>query len=1255
MLKNILLLLTVCIAFLNSLLAQSDNCSSATLISTTATCTSPTNGTTVGATESIPGCAGNADDDVWYRFVATSTSHSIIVTPSAGMDAVVQLFSGTCSGLISLTCRDNFFSGGVETINYSGLTIGATYRVRVYHYGVGSGTGTFTMCVTTPPAAPANDICGSAVNLTVNTTCTATSGTTVGATQSFPGCSGTADEDVWYQFTATNSVQTVTVTPTTSSLDMVVEVYSGTSCTSLTSIACVDNTFSGSAETVNLVGLTVGNVYRIRTYDYYTGSTGNFNICVTGTPTATPTNDNPCSAIALPTVTSACNYLNFTNVGATATTSAPNPTSCVGGSATGTYGSSSADVWFAITVPSTGHINITSRPNMGSGRIVDGAMALYSGTCGSLTQIACSNNNNYPGANNDLLPMINRTGLTPGSTVYLRYWGVSNSTGNFGLCVTTATNDDCANALYICDINGYNGSTSAAYTADRPGNMHGNNETPAGVNLVDGTNSGGPFGYYPPSNVPGPFSSPSIDVNIENNSWIRFTAAAATATLTVSIYDCFVGNYPSGGIQMQIFSSTGCSNFSPISNFEENSTGFVITANGLTVGNDYILMVDGYAGDICSYTISANTGVLFPDIPDVPPVCAGTPVTLTAPPGATSYLWQHDGSTTQSVTVAPGTTQTYYCEVTGLCTHKQTLDVQVVVNPSPLLELNYNTNQTICNGESITLTASGANTYSWNTGATTASITVSPTSTTTYTVTGYVNGCQANKSITINVNPLPTISGSPTVTPSNCGASNGSISGYSVSPAGSTVVWTNASGAVVGNTINVNNLPVGNYTLTVTHPNGCVRQVGPVNISNPNAPAAPVISVSTTNPCIGSSVTFSATSVAGATFSWTGPQGFITSNPSFSITNFSTVDQGNYCVTVTVAGCTSTPQCQNVTLASAPNIDIASSSNGMVICDQGTAVLSASGGVSYTWTGPNSYTGSGNSITIQPFTSANSGNYVVTGTGSNGCTNTDTIEVTSVNNPTIILTSESGSNIFCNGGSASLTAAGATTYTWTAPDNTTYSGTTITIPNVTTTNSGWYLVTGTDANNCSSTDSIHLILATPTADATVGNGGVICPGTSVNFYSSEGISYNWTGPQGYITSDQGFVLTGAKLENAGWYYVTVTDSNHCTVTDSTHLTIEANPDCLIIPDLITPDNDKLNDVWYIKGLEAFPNVSVEIYNRWGNLIYKTDDYKNDWGGEVTNGLTIGSGKVPLGTYFYILNLNNSENTPPYKGYIEVQY
>jgi gliding motility-associated-like protein len=76
----------------------------------------------------------------------------------------------------------------------------------------------------------------------------------------------------------------------------------------------------------------------------------------------------------------------------------------------------------------------------------------------------------------------------------------------------------------------------------------------------------------------------------------------------------------------------------------------------------------------------------------------------------------------------------------------------------------------------------------------------------------------------------------------------------------------------------------------------------------------------------------------------------------------------------------------------------------------------------------------------------------------------------------------------------------------------------------------------------------------------------------------------------------------------------------------------------------------------VEGLEYYPEAEVFIYNRWGNLIYQVSPYTTPWNGEPNNGLTIDgkSGKVPFGTYFYQIKLNDSEGTE-YKGYLELQY
>ena len=129
-----------------------DDCSNAIALPVATTCT-PVAGTTLNATQSIPaiscaGFTGTANDDVWYKFIANNTTADITVVGGTGFDAVVDLRSGACDG-INITCADATTSAGTEVLNATGLTIGATYYIRLYHYGSGAG-GAFTICVTAP-------------------------------------------------------------------------------------------------------------------------------------------------------------------------------------------------------------------------------------------------------------------------------------------------------------------------------------------------------------------------------------------------------------------------------------------------------------------------------------------------------------------------------------------------------------------------------------------------------------------------------------------------------------------------------------------------------------------------------------------------------------------------------------------------------------------------------------------------------------------------------------------------------------------------------------------------------------------------------------------------------------------------------------------------------------------------------------------------------------------------------------------------
>lgn len=151
-----------CIYFLLSTLscakgfAQSNDCAGAVLLTPGVTCTY-TAGTTNGFTQSIAAIAcpltGNANDDGWYRFVATNTEHSIYVQGAANMDAVIDVRQGACNGT-TILCADATAGGGLEFVTWNGYTVGQTYYIRVYDYaGGGAGWGNLQICVTRPSCA----------------------------------------------------------------------------------------------------------------------------------------------------------------------------------------------------------------------------------------------------------------------------------------------------------------------------------------------------------------------------------------------------------------------------------------------------------------------------------------------------------------------------------------------------------------------------------------------------------------------------------------------------------------------------------------------------------------------------------------------------------------------------------------------------------------------------------------------------------------------------------------------------------------------------------------------------------------------------------------------------------------------------------------------------------------------------------------------------------------------------------------------
>jgi gliding motility-associated-like protein len=90
-----------------------------------------------------------------------------------------------------------------------------------------------------------------------------------------------------------------------------------------------------------------------------------------------------------------------------------------------------------------------------------------------------------------------------------------------------------------------------------------------------------------------------------------------------------------------------------------------------------------------------------------------------------------------------------------------------------------------------------------------------------------------------------------------------------------------------------------------------------------------------------------------------------------------------------------------------------------------------------------------------------------------------------------------------------------------------------------------------------------------------------------------------------------------------------------------------NPCDIIIPEALTPNGDGSNDLFAIENLENYPNSSVQIVNRWGNVVFESDDYKNDWDGTSYSNLNIGGNQLPEGTFYYVLTIGGETDTKLY--------
>jgi gliding motility-associated-like protein len=497
-------------------------------------------------------------------------------------------------------------------------------------------------------------------------------------------------------------------------------------------------------------------------------------------------------------------------------------------------------------------------------------------------------------------------------------------------------------------------------------------------------------------------------------------------------------------------------------------------------------------------------------------ICAGASTTLTATGGAT-YTWSPatglSATSGASVTANPTASTTY--TVSGTDANGCVGTDQVIVTVNPLPTIDGGADQTVCAGQTVTLTATGGATYTWAPVVTNGTAFTPAVGTTTYTVTGTALGCISTDQVVVTVNALPTIS---------AGADAAiCINGSTVLAAtgGATYTWSPSTGlnATTGLSVTANPTTTSTYTVAGTDANGCVTTDQVIVTVNPLPTVNAGLDVSV---CAGQTVILNG--AGAATYAWTAP---VVNGVAFTPVSTTT-----YTLTGTSAvGCVNTDQVL-VTVNPLPTVI---GGPDQTVCIGTQVTLIGQGATTYSWSPLVT-----NGTAFIPVLGATT--YTVTGTTAAGCTSTDQLVVTATSLPTI----NAGTDVsVCDGSQVTLTANGGTSYTW-APAIT--NGT----PFVPTIGSTTYSVTGTDANGCIASDQV-VVLVNQLPTVVAGNDIVICDGVPITLTGSGAATYTWSP---VVVNNVPFVPA------AGTTIYTVTGTSVAGCTGSDQLTVSVNSNLL---------------------------------------------------------------------------------------------
>ena len=1162
-------------------------------------------------------------------------SNTVNVTSTAGITGTVTVTPALCNG--GNGSATAIPTGGTGPYTYNWAPSGGSGATATVPAGV------YTCTITDVPTG---------CSVTVTATITAPSALTVTPTQTNVTCNGTCNGTASVVVTGGTPGYTYSWAPGGQTTQSITGQCAGSyTCTATDANGCtITRTFTLTqppaltlvmSMTQATCGSSNGQACVVASggtpgYTYSWAPSGGTGACAPGLPaniyTVTVTDANGCTST---------NTINVTNAAApTATITASTNVSCFGGnngSATVSASGGTGPYTFtwnpAATNSTTGNTNtatgMTAQNYTVTVADVNGCTTTASVAITQppvLTMTAAGTNVLCNGASTGSVTMT----ATGGVPTYTYAWSPSGGPGN------TATN--VPSAVYSCTVTDVNGcTTTASFNVTQPTALTATTSfTQSSCGLPNGSacvNASGGAGGYTYAWAPVAGTGSCLN-NVVGGVYTCTITDVNNCTLTVTV------NVPSANTPLvSVLTTTN------VTCFGGTDGGATVSSTGGTT--PYVYLWNNSDPD--SILSNVGIGTYTVTVTDANGCTDTAQVTITEPPQLTSTISGTDilcfgnntgdatvvpsggnGSYTYNWSPAPGggqgtptatnlTAQGYTCTITDA--NGCTVQVNITLTEPPLLTVasaGFNVSCFgACDGQLVSIPGGGTPnyTFNWSSGCTTAACNNACAGIYTVTVTD-MNGCTASDTALVTEPAAIVINTS--AVDAHCGQADGSASSNASGGTGAlTYQWIGGPANQ-----NYNNIIANTYSVIVTDANGCSDTATAI-VNNINGVTAS-LNTSADLTCYQSgdgSIDVDATGGTGVyTYTWS-------PNSSVTTDTASGLSAGAYMITVTdAAGCTSVV---NVVLTEPPVLTLTASATPAAVCAGTPVTLNAGAtggtpGYIYNWWNPINQTGA--TQTITPTATLT---YTVDVTDVNGCTASTGVLVTVNDMPAATFTSDvvSGCAPLCvNFTDNSTVASGSITgWSWDFGDVTT---STQQNPNHCYSTPGQYTVILTVTTGAGCTQTITMnnyidVYAVPVAAFGAGPQPTTILNPVIQFTDSSINASTW-----YWTFGDGLPPSSSTLQNPTFTFdqatcynvvLEVTSVDGCVDVDSQFVCID--PDVIIyVPNAFTPNEDGINDFFIpvTQGIDP-TNYELWVFDRWGNMIWYTDDLNEGWNGIVLGG------------------------------------